>query len=287
MKKVFLSMVLALLSIAYSNNAMAEKVLKSFNVGGAKTLFVQNLFANVTVRASNGSTANVAMSGDKNLISDIIISQDAQGNIRIAGKKNNYNQVTIESNSGCKSVSITSNNVVVSGGDLVIVNGKVIKGGDLVIVNGKVIKGGNEKVELVNIEVVVPKGTNINDFHTKQLVVSGLNGKVSASLLGQDKLNVTQANGMYLECSEQSTCRVSQAIGGLHLDASDQSKISISGTSLLNVHAEARGRSEIGITANCRDFLAEASGESEIILHGHASGRISKSSSGQSEVSVE
>ncbi len=274
MKKVFLSMVLALLSIAYSNNAMAEKVLKSFNVGGAKTLFVQNLFANVTVRASNGSTANVAMSGDKNLISDIIISQDAQGNIRIAGKKNNYNQVTIESNSGCKSVSITSNNVVVSGGDLVIVNGKVIK-------------GGNEKVELVNIEVVVPKGTNINDFHTKQLVVSGLNGKVSASLLGQDKLNVTQANGMYLECSEQSTCRVSQAIGGLHLDASDQSKISISGTSLLNVHAEARGRSEIGITANCRDFLAEASGESEIILHGHASGRISKSSSGQSEVSVE
>ncbi len=268
---------------------MKKEETKEFQVVSGLTLALENLEANVKISIGTGGKATVTMSGDEKLLKDIDVSQPNPNRIQIKGNGlDGRNAVTIISGGGRQSISVTGvrgGSVVVSGGgSFVSVGG----GRSTVIVNGRVVSGSdNETIEagIPQIQVSVPKGTNLDVTDVESTESSGLDGKLNVRLGGQCELSVSDVNGLKVKCSGQSECNVRNASGDANLNTSGQSSIEIQGD-LNNVEADANGQSHIVISGNCNDFDGNANGQSRISVSGRALGNVRQRENGQSRISV-
>jgi hypothetical protein len=261
---------------------MAKKEISSvYQVAPSLCLYIENLWAEVSISAGEENTANVMMSGDEESLKDIKVSQPNPGLLQIegAGPNGQGSGITVIATGGRgrQSVSISS----VRGGNIVV-SGGTIK------VDGKVVsEGGGVKVfdgcDIPKIEVTVPRGTDLEIYGVEKAEVSGLNGKLSSRVGGQSSLKAADVRGLKVKCSGQSSCEITRASGDAKLTAAGQSVIIIQGN-LDDVEADAGGQSHITINGNCHDFEGDASGQSRILLSGKASGKVRQRESGQSRV---
>jgi len=250
------------------------------------SLSLKNLYARVIVRKGPAGKASVELNGDEKLIELIKVIQPSSNEVLIEGEDGG-GDVTVIQNHGRSSISVRGNGVVISGS----VRGNIVSGGNVVIVNGKVISGGNGQVteiagaEMPTITVTVPEGTELDAESVESLDAQGLNGKLYLSLNGQGQAKVQDANGLKIDCSGQSRAEITNATGNLLPSQSWQSRVTVKGN-LDDVDADSSGQSRIQIVGNCHDCEGNASGMSSVSLIGRASGKVRKHESGMSHVEI-
>lgn len=258
---------------------MKKDESSSYQVEQGLCLTLEDLFAEVNISVGEEGTAAIKISGDEKLTKDIKISQANPKSVQIKGVGLGDRNVTIITNGS--RTSINNGNVIIAGRDsmvsiksTVVINGKVVSG------EGDVIEGG-----IPQIQITVPKGTDLEIYDVEKAESIGLGGKLVANLGGQKNLRITEANGLKIKCDGQSKCRAEKATGDVKLTVSGQSTIYVQGD-LNDVEADASGQSGITIIGNCHDFNGDASGLSKISVTGKASGRVRQRESGLSEIHI-
>jgi hypothetical protein len=281
---------------------MKKDESSSYQVEPGLCLTLEDLFAEVSISVGEEDTAAIKISGDEKLIKDIKISQANPKSIQVKGNglENGRNVTVI---TGGSRTSINSGNIIITGRDGMV---SVSKGKSTIIINGKVVSGEGDVIEggIPQIQVIVPKGTDLEIYDVEKAESIGLGGKLVANLGGQGNLRITESNGLKIKCDGQSKCKVEKATGDAKLTVSGQSTINVQGdlndveanasgksevTIIGNCHdfnGDASGLSEITIIGNCHDFNGDASGLSEINVTGKAAGRIRQRESGQSEIHI-
>ncbi len=261
----------------------------NFNVGDGLTLTLQDLWASVEVRKGQIGKATVNLSGDDKLLEQVEVTQSSPDQLLIKGSGEDGGGLTvINSRGGSISVGNIRGSGIVIGGS--VVGRTIVSGGDLVVVNGKVVSGGNkvtviEGGEMPTITIVVPAGTNIEAYDVQSVNSRGLGGKLDVSLSGQGEATVDYVNGMKVRCSGQSHANITGAAGNIKASCSGQSNVSVVGSKLGDVEAEASGQSSVTVNGSCEDCDVDASGMSHVTVT-HATGKVHKHSSGMSHVSV-
>lgn len=258
-----------------------KEITTVYQVAFGLCLFIEKLWAEVSISVGEENKATVEISGDEKLLKDINVTQPNPKLLQIegAGSDEQGSGITVISARGRQSISISS----VQGGSIIVAGGTVKVNGKLVSGNGSVnvIEGG----DIPKIKVMVPRGTNLETYDVEKVEVSGLNGSLSSHVGGQGSLRASDVNGLKVKCSGQSSCEITRVAGNAKLVATGQSSIDVQGN-LEDVEADAGGQSHITINGNCHDFEGEASGQSRILLSGKASGRVRQRESGQSRVVV-
>lgn len=235
---------------------MHEKKLEYLVIAGL-TLKLENLFAEVEVRAGAEGATVVQLAGDQRSLDDIEVVWHDSKNISIRSK-------------GGGGVNIIGTSIVVNGG--------------VVMVNGKIIPGCEPR-EMTRIAVDVPQGTSLEISDVKVAAVSGVNGTIRARVSGQSEFRATDVVNAKVKCSGQSHCQIGRATGTAKFSASGQSEIEASGE-FGDVEAEASGMSRVKLNGNCGNVEAEASGMSKVIVRGRVSGSVREHKSGMSEINI-
>jgi hypothetical protein len=258
-----------------------------FNLSGPTTLTLKDLYAKVIVRAGQTGKASIEIDGDEKLIKLINVSQPNSGEVLIEGRDMGGGDVTVIQSRG-SSISVRGSGVVI-GGD--IVGGRIVSGNNLVIVNGKVVSGGGnvteiEGGEIPTITVTMPEQTELDAESVEELDSQGLKGKLYLSLDGQNRAKVQDADGVKINCSGQTRANVTNAKGDLKVSCSGQSRVIARGN-FDDVDMDSSEQSQINVSGNCRDCEGSASGQSTVTFSGHPSGKIRKHESGMSCVEID
>lgn len=264
----------------------------NFKVSNSLTLTLQDLWANIEVRAGSAGVVTVELKGDDKLLEQIKVTQPNSDEILIKGAGEANGGLTVIQSGGRSSISvgnISNSSSVVIGGSI---KGRVVISDDDVVVisGGKVLSGGGKVNvitgdEIPTIIISVPQGTDLVAYDVTSVDAKGLGGKLNVSLSGQGKAVVENAKGMKLRCSGQSSIQVTKATGDLKASTSGQSNIQVSGQ-FGDVEAESSGQSHVTVNGPCNDCEVESSGQSGVNVSGPAKGKVRKNANGQSHVYV-
>jgi hypothetical protein len=261
-----------------------KKVVSNiYSVGSVLTLEL-NVRAKVTIITDSSGVVKVVMSGKPKQLK--LIEVVAQSNrIVIKGLPSDRDSVinaVVRTGSGDTYVSAGNGGLAIggnfTGGNITNTNGEIVVGGKITT-----IASGKRPPE---ITVTVPKGTNLEIVDTLSVKSTGLGGEVDVTLSNQEIVNIDDAVNPGVICFGQSRCRITQTHGNLSVDSHNQAAVTVTGETLGNIDARSHDQSRIVIRANCQNFRATARGQSEITLNGSASGVVTQSRSGQSEISI-
>lgn len=260
-----------------------------FNVGSNSTLTLKALYAQVNVRKGQANKTIVKMSGDDKLLKLIKVTQ--KGNdVTVEGQENmGDGNITIINNSGRSSVYIrgSASGVVVGS----ISCGRIVTGDNILIIGDNVISGKEtkiteiESIEMPVITITVPEGTDLDAESVESLDSQGLNGKLYLSIEDQGSAKVLDVTKSKISCSDQSHCRIGNALGDLKISCSDQSDAIVKGN-FDDVDVSTSDQSSVRVIGNSRDFESRSSDQSSISLTGHTSGKVRKHESDQSSIHI-
>jgi len=156
----------------FAGNVFASQY--EFNVDANARLTIENLWAEVIVVPGKENCFAIDMSGSKESIKNIDISQTSSRSIRISERNSMKSNNTVI-------VSGRGSSIVVSGGEgVVIVNGKVISAGNGTVTNGN---------DIPKIRVAVPPATFLESYDVEKIDIMGINGKIVANVSGQESFS--------------------------------------------------------------------------------------------------
>jgi len=261
------------------------EMTQKFNVATDLTLCLENLWAEVTVRTGQPGVAEVTLEGEEKLLKQIKVTQPSPDQLSISGPENSGGGMTVISSGGSVSVRGGRGSVVIGGS---VSGARIITGRNLVIVNGRVVSGGEDATviegdKIATITVTVPQGTHLDVSDVQKLDSRGLGGRLDLSLHSQGEARVQDVVKAKIACHGQSHCRIANCSGDLRVTCGGQSSATVSGT-FGDVEADSSGQSHISVNGNCGNFDGSAGSQSTINFTGTASGKVRKHESGQSHV---
>jgi hypothetical protein len=246
-----------------------------FNVEKGLLLEFKNLYAKIVVTDGSDGKVSVVIKGDEEIIKKIEVEQKSSKKICFKSKDDdNVNNIVITSSDSRSFGKVTIANIS---------NSIVVTGGSIFIGSGSNIISGSKQV-LVEMEVSVPKGTDVDVSGVCNFNLVGVEGRLWADISGQAYLEVQKVSNPKVSCSGQSEVRLFDATGNAKLNVSGNSSAYIAGK-LEDIEVSASGRSRIDVHANCQDINASASGMSNVFFHGTNNGRVHTNASGMSSIS--
>jgi hypothetical protein len=259
---------------------MTEPKTETVTIQPDTPVRLSGLSAPVTVIPGSPGEITITIKGDTDYQKAVTVTHGRA--VEIVEKDGGSNSITV--NGGSVIIGGDNSGVVIGSSGTVMTNTfgrgsyRTVVSGN---VGGRVIVNGVDVTDVVNerrattppspnraVTITIPPGTDIAIERCAKTNISGIKGRIRASIRSQSSLTVDDATGLRAKISGQSTVSV-RGTGPADLDVSGQSTVRLRGD-FQDVELDISGQSTVSGSGTFRTVTGEASGMSRVDFSGAA-----------------